>query len=109
MLRIALAASSDLAALDSVFLRLSSGQASEVHLHEEPQIEFDALQRVTLALAPSMRTETVRVLPDGSIRWAKTREGWEEASELLHGLMMHTHNYLGFGDATVEVELGTQD
>jgi len=108
VIRIALDTPRDLAALDSLFQRLSSGQASTVDLHEEPQIALDALDQLTLSLAPAMRTETVSVSPDGSVRWTKTREGWEEASELLSGLTMHTHNYLGSGDATVEIQLGTQ-
>ena len=97
---------SDLRRLDAVFRRLSSGEAASVDLHREPEVVVRNVAELTLSLASNMRTEGVQVFPDGRVRWTRTRDGWEEASGLLNGLVMHTRNELGFGDATIEVALG---
>jgi hypothetical protein len=54
-----------------------------------------------------MRLETVSISNE-QVSWTKTKEGWLEACDLVNGLTRHSHQILGDGDATVEVELGAE-
>src|SRR5438105_2151643 len=63
------------------------------------------IETFVLGVVGKMHLETVSVR-DKQVNWTKTAEGWLEASDLVNGLTMSSHQILGDGDATIEVELG---
>src|SRR5262249_54974506 len=95
---IRLSDNSDVEQLNSVFLTLSSGEATQVDLARQEGVACSGIDALILSNTTAMRHERVTVAADGKVYWTKTSEGWTEASELLLGLQLPSHQYLGSGD-----------
>jgi len=98
--------------LRHVFAELSRRKTTAVDLLKENFVVASGLSELHLECVDDgqERTATVRRVNDGSVlsfRWARDAEGWLECAELLDAFMdsgMPGHQYLGEGDAVVEVD-----
>jgi hypothetical protein len=91
--------------LASVFHLMAEGEARPLDLARQDGFSFTGIETLLLGVVDKMRLETVTVR-DKEVNWAKTAEGWLEAFDLVNGLTGSSHQILGDGDATIEVELG---
>ena len=91
--------------LASVFHLVAKGEARRLDLARQDGFLCAGIETFFLGVVGKMHLETVSVR-DKKVNWTKTAEGWLEASDLVHGLTMSSHQILGDGDATIEVELG---
>jgi hypothetical protein len=107
VIRIRLNNEVDRSRLVSVFMRLADGEVRTLDLAEQDGFSCADMKAFVLGIVSKMRLETVSISNE-QVSWTKTKEGWLEACDLVNGLTRHSHQILGDGDATVEVELGAE-
>jgi hypothetical protein len=90
--------------LAHVFQRMAERQETS-DLAREDGFRFGGIGVFLLGIVDKMRLEGVSVR-NKEVNWSKTAEGWIEASGLVNGLTRSSHQILGDGDATIEVEFG---
>jgi hypothetical protein len=90
--------------LTSVF-HLMAGGERPLDLARQEGFRCADIDTFLLGVVGKMHLETVSIR-NKEVNWTKTAEGWLEASDLVNGLTSASHQILGDGDATVEVELG---
>jgi hypothetical protein len=102
-----LRSSDDRDRLRKLFLDLAHQRVTTIALRQADWVEIEAscpsivLKFVTNEDSPQLQKKTTK--EGKSLIWSRHEEGWMECAEKMDTLTEGSHQYMGYGDAEIEV------